>query len=172
MSDASRRNIELKARSGNLSAAEKVAIGLGAQPQGLLIQTDTYFNVSNGRLKLRELGQSTELIWYNRPNSLDPRDCNYYVIPIPEPIATKAALGQALGIPGEVRKRRMLYLWENVRIHLDEVTDLGSFIEFEAVLTTDGDERVSRERLEELIRVFGIRTEDRVANSYVDLLGL
>jgi len=33
-----------------------------------------------------------------------------------------------------VSKRREIYLWHNVRIHLDAVTGLGSFVEFEAVL--------------------------------------
>ncbi len=38
-----------------------------------------------------------------------------------------------------VSKRRRLFLWEGVRIHLDEVEDLGNFVEFEAVLPQAGD---------------------------------
>jgi homotetrameric cytidine deaminase len=42
-----------------------------------------------------------------------------------------------------VEKRRHLLLWETVRIHLDEVEGLGSFIELEAVAQSDSD--LSRE---------------------------
>ena len=49
-----------------------------------------------------------------------------------------------LGVDVVVEKRRHLLLWETVRIHLDEVTGLGSFVELEAVAGPDSD--LSRER--------------------------
>ena len=38
-------------------------------------------------------------------------------------------LAEALGVRSVVRKRREIYLYHNVRIHLDEVCDLGRFLE-------------------------------------------
>ena len=53
---------------------------------------------------------------------------------MPDAGALKTALVAALGIRGVVHKRREIYLWHNVRIHLDEVAGLGALVEFEAVL--------------------------------------
>ena len=39
-----------------------------------------------------------------------------------------------------VRKRREVLLWDNVRIHLDAVDDLGTFVELEAVVDELHDE--------------------------------
>jgi adenylate cyclase, class 2 len=82
------------------------------------------------------------------------------------------ALDAAMGIRGVVRKRRRLFMWHNVRIHLDEVHDLGHFIEFEAVIGGDDDEPASNARLAQLVHTLAIRDEDRIATSYSDLLRL
>ena len=169
-----RRNIELKARCPDLAAASRAARAIGARDAGLLVQTDSYFQVPRGRLKLRETdGKPAELIWYVRPNETSFRGSDYYVLPVPEPAATRAALSAALGLRGVVAKRRELMLWHNVRIHLDQVDRLGSFIEFEAVVGgDDADEATSHQRLAELARALHVRDEDRIAVSYSDLLGI
>jgi adenylate cyclase class IV len=41
-------------------------------------------------------------------------------------------------------QRREIYLYHNVRIHLDEVEDLGTFLEFEAVLGPNVDDALGR----------------------------
>jgi predicted adenylyl cyclase CyaB len=84
----------------------------------------------------------------------------------------KAMLSRALGLRGEVRKRRELWMWHNVRIHLDEVEGLGSFVEFEAVIAGEEDQRLSPDRLARVIEALAIRDTDRIAVSYSDLLGL
>ena len=53
-----------------------------------------------------------------------------------DPDGLREALDAALGTLVVVEKRRRLLLWEGVRIHLDEVEGLGSFLELEA---TDAD---------------------------------
>src|SRR5204862_259632 len=138
-----------------------------------LVQIDTYFHVPHGRLKLREIeGKGAELIWYDRPNAVAFRGSDYYLIPTADPQAMRQALGAALGVRGEVRKKRTLLIWHNVRIHLDHVENLGSFIEFEAVISDDADEAVSHDRLATLSVALGIVPADRVAVSYSDLLGI
>ncbi|MEO6434421.1 MAG: class IV adenylate cyclase [Tepidisphaeraceae bacterium] len=171
--NAALRNIELKARCADLARAADAARALGAADAGELRQLDTYFVVPSGRLKLRETdGKPAELIWYRRADDVAFRGSDYYVLPIPQPIETKVALISALGCRGEVRKRRQLLLWHNVRIHLDDVTGLGTFLEFEAVIGDDADEVVSMERLARLREALDVRDEARVAVSYSDLLGL
>jgi predicted adenylyl cyclase CyaB len=83
-----------------------------------------------------------------------------------------AALTSALGVRGVVRKRREIYLWHNVRVHLDEVDGLGTFVEFEAVLSEDEDEATARQRLEHLSGLLAVTSADHLAVAYADLLGL
>ena len=168
-----RRNIELKARCRDLARAAAVAQQIGATRTGELRQCDVYFHVPQGRLKLRETdGRPAELIAYARPDSPDFRDSNYHLVAIPDPAAAKVALASVLGVRGEVRKVRQLWMYHNVRIHLDDVAGLGTFLEFEAVISADADEAVSRQRLETLAAALGVRGEDRIAVSYSDLAGL
>jgi len=169
----SRRNIELKARYADLADAAARAMAMGARSAGELVQIDTYFHVPHGRLKLREIeGSGAELIWYDRPDAAEFRVSDYYVIPTADRQTKKQALTAALGVLGEVGKRRTLLLWHNVRIHLDHVENLGSFVEFEAVISDDADEAVSHDRLATLSVALGIVPADRVAVSYGDLLGI
>ncbi|HEV3416932.1 MAG TPA: CYTH domain-containing protein, partial [Pirellulales bacterium] len=78
--------------------------------------------------------------------------------------------GSALGIRVVVRKTRRIYLSQNVRIHLDEVDGLGSFLEFEAVLDAQTDDAVGQLQIEELRRQFGIAAGDLLTGSYGDML--
>jgi adenylate cyclase, class 2 len=168
-----RRNIEIRAKCHDLARVRQLVQALAATYEGVLKQTDTYFDAPHRRVKLREMqGKPAELIVYARANDPAARASDYYIVPVPQPLLLKAALAAALGIRGEVRKRRELYLWHNVRIHLDEVERLGSFLEFEAVLSDPAQEQLSRERLEHLWRAMELRDEDRIAESYSDLAGL
>jgi predicted adenylyl cyclase CyaB len=136
-------------------------------------QTDTYFHVPHGRLKLREInGQTAALIAYDRPDQKGSRLSAYHLVPVPDPAALKAALASALGVRGTVRKRRAIYLWHNVRIHLDEVEGLGTFVEFEAVLGPSEDAATAEERLEHLEHALMLDPAQYVATSYADLLKL
>jgi predicted adenylyl cyclase CyaB len=165
------RNLELKSRYPDLARAARVAEELGASHVWTKRQTDTYFNAPRGRLKLRESeGRVAELIAYERPDTPDQRESVYHLVPIPDAHALKSALAASLGVRVVVDKRRTLYMWHNVRIHLDEVDNLGSFIEFEALLARPEDEADSPGRLAHLTDVLGIRGEDRVAQSYSDLI--
>jgi predicted adenylyl cyclase CyaB len=92
------------------------------------------------------------------------------LVPVADAKSLKAALTAALGICGRVRKRRDIYLWHNVRIHLDRVDGLGSFIEFEAVLGPADDLETACCRLAELKKVLGISPMDHLAEAYADLL--
>jgi len=168
-----RRNLELKARHADLAAARAAALGLGAGPASVEAQTDTYFRVPNGRLKLREIAdQLAVLIFYERPDECSARLSAYRLIAAPEPDLLREALTAALGVRGVVRKRREILLWHNVRIHLDEVSGLGTFVEFEAVLGPGDDEGTAAARLEQLGTALQVHATDHLATSYADLLGL
>ena len=64
------RNVEFKARVHDLEPLRTRVMALGAIGPVALMQTDTFFNVPSGRLKLREFGDHTaELIYYVRPDT-------------------------------------------------------------------------------------------------------
>ena len=171
-SDPERENLEIKAVCPDLTAARAAAVGLAGPVVAVLNQLDTYFHVPAGRLKLREINDtSAELIFYHRPD--DPsaaRLSRYHLVPVPDPVAMKALLSAALGVRAVVRKRRELHLYENVRIHLDAVENLGNFIELEAVLSGQNGQAESRERLERVACALDIGPGQRIAGSYGELV--
>ena len=163
------RNIELKARLRGHAHALRVCEELGASPRGAIRQIDTYFRVPEGRLKIREAGPGrTELVFYRRPDVPGPKGCDYLLEAADASI--KEMLAEALGILAVVEKVRTLYLWQNVRIHLDAVAGLGGYLEFEAVLSAEYDDADGHEKLQHLIRAFGLTEEDLIETSYLEMM--
>jgi len=168
------RNIELKARCPDLAAAEHTARDIGATHHISERQQDTYFRSADGRLKLRQrwVGNRqlpSELIWYRRSDEPRPRPSDYSLVPVANGTEMRAVLAGALGIVTEVVKQRTVYLHDNVRIHLDDVTNLGTFLEFEAIVAAC-DEVAALAKLERLRVVFAVAPEHVLSRSYADLL--
>jgi predicted adenylyl cyclase CyaB len=163
------RNVELKARDRDPRRSEQVCVELGAADEGVLRQRDTYFAAPLGYLKVREdAAGGAELIVYERPREPDARESRYRRLAVPPEL--RELLGAALGEGVVVEKRRRLFLWRGVRIHLDRVEGLGSFLELEAVAPPGSDLAAEREAVAELRSRLGIRDTDLVAGSYADLL--
>jgi adenylate cyclase, class 2 len=165
-----KRNLELKTRCGDLEGAKERLRAIGAKEQVGMQQVDTYFNVAHGRLKLREMEARAELIWYRREDSAVTRGSDYLIVPVSDARVMKAALAGAMGVRVVVKKRREWFLWENVRVHLDRVEGLGTFVEFEAVMENGETEEKGHERIAWLCKELGIEAGDRVEGSYSDLL--
>ncbi len=164
-------NIELKARYSDLDLFEQNVLKLSHTFDGLDNQTDTFFKVPNGRLKLRESSlYGNFLIPYLRPDDSGPKRSDYSLLPVSDVPATKRILDKMIGTLLVVRKVRKIYLYENVRIHLDQVERLGDFVEFEAVVEQEADIPENQEKLKTLIRYFGIPESDFIARAYADLL--
>ena len=80
-------------------------------------------------------------------------------------------LSAMLGVWRVVRKRREIALYQNVRIHLDRVEGLGTFIELEAVWDGGAEGLAEQERkLAWLRERLGVRDQDLIAGSYETLL--
>jgi adenylate cyclase class IV len=162
-------NVELKARFSDLSVAEGILADIGAGFEGVEKQVDTYFVVPRGRLKLREIeGSSAELIFYERVESGDRRDCLYHICRFDDPADLRFLLDACLGRWIQVKKVRRVYRFENVKINLDDVEELGSFIEFEAAV--QGDPDAADDVVRDLVNRFGIDPGDIVLKSYSDLV--
>ena len=168
MSEA-RRNVELKALDPDPARTLGRALALGAEDRGVIVQRDSYFHVREGRLKLREEEPGeAHLIAYARPDAAEVRVSSYRVVPVPDPDGMRAALAAANGVDVVVEKRRRLLLWETVRIHLDEVQGLGSFVELEAVAPHESDLEHEREQVARLRDELGIEDAALREGSYSD----
>jgi adenylate cyclase class 2 len=166
-----RRNVELKARDTTPERSLDVCRALGAVDHGLIWQRDTYFAVPRGRLKLREQRPGpAQLIQYQRRDYDGSRESVYRLTEVGHAGSLRATLESALGIVAVVEKRRRLFLWQDVRIHLDEVAGLGSFIEFEAVSPPHSDLTKERTRVQQLRTAFHLTPDELVSSSYADLL--
>jgi homotetrameric cytidine deaminase len=167
-----RRNVELKSRDADPGATLRRALALGASDEGVLRQRDTYFGRTRGRLKLREQeggrGPIAQLIAYQRPDDAQARTSAYRIAEVADPDALRAALEAALGTIAVVDKRRHLLLYENVRIHLDDVDGLGAFVELEGVAAPDSDLAREHELVERLRAQLGLG--EPVPVSYSDLV--
>jgi len=163
------RNLEFKARLADPKATLARARALGADLWGDLRQTDTYFRVPRGRLKLRETaGFQAELIFYERDEHGASRLSDYDVAHSQEPEALHRLLERAFGVLAVVRKQRTLLLLDATRIHLDNVEGLGRFLEIEVPVRED--EAAAQARLDWLIGTLGLAWSDCLRTSYLDLL--
>ena len=137
----------------------------------MIVQRDTYLRVARGRLKLREEQPGEpHLIAYRRPDQAQVRVSSYRVAPVLDADATRAALEDTLGVDVVVAKRRRLLLWETVRIHLDEVEGLGSFMELEAVAEAGSDLAREHAQVARLREQLGIGDDLLRDGSYADAL--
>lgn len=165
------QNIEIKARCGDLKRAKEIALEIGAKFAGELHQIDTYFKVHHGRLKLREInGREAQLIFYERADEPGARLSHYQICPVSDPDILKKLLTQALGVWKVIKKQRLLYWFENVRIHLDHVEGLDDFMEFEGIVEHAQQTDAVRQKVEQLQLIFRISSSHLISHSYSDLL--
>lgn len=196
-------NLELKVRCADEAHLDRLigtARAAGAIYTRTLIQRDTYFAVTHGRLKLREWhqpvppagtpGVATDaeaetsgaiLIAYARPDDTGSRLSDYLLSAVPEPDTLSAALKRSIGVRVIVEKDRRLYMWGHTRIHFDRVTALGAFIELETLLDRfgipdmDGNpgetgQRAAEAEHQAVIAALGLDALPAIAGSYSDLL--
>ena len=97
---------------------------------------------------------------------------HYRLVAVADAPALRTALAAANGVRAIVVKRRRLLLWEGVRIHLDTVDGLGSFVELEAVAKPRSDLASERERVARLRAALGIADAALRPGSYADAIAL
>jgi adenylate cyclase class IV len=163
------QNVEFKAELRDVELARRQCEALGASCMGEVIQTDTYFRVPDGRLKRREVvGQPSEWVFYHRANGLQPRVSNFVILTDDEAERKWGTVSLRPWLV--VRKKRELWRFDNVRIHLDDVEGLGRFIEFEARVLRGRTARGCTKMVARLREKFGLAMGEPVSVSYSDLV--
>lgn len=165
-------NVEIKARVRDLALLEARAAAMSETPVEVLVQRDTFFRCSTGRLKLRELGEGRcELIWYRRSDTAESKRSDYLVAHVDDPASLRALLEAAHGAIAVVEKTRRLFIVGQTRIHLDRVEGLGDFVELEVVLREGQSEAEGHAIAAGLMERLGIDRADLVERAYADMLG-
>ena len=164
-------NIEFKAKAIDIKALEEKLLSLHPQYVGEDHQKDSYYNVSVGRLKLREGNIENALIWYNREDLSGAKQSDILLYKHAPDDALKKILMKLHGIKIIVDKVRKIYFVDNVKFHFDKVEGLGTFIEVEAI---DDNGSIGIEKLKSqcdyYIDFFEIKQTDFMKKSYSDML--
>jgi adenylate cyclase class 2 len=165
--------VELKAKVDGLEFVRRKLTILGAKRVGTFRQIDVYFNVPEGRLKLREVedNNKAELIYYERENTVGPKKGDVFILKIQDPEVFKNLLERLLKTSAIVEKVREIYQYQGTQIHLDRVKKLGNFVEFERK-SPDGAQAIKKNQqtLEKLMKKLGINPENLEKLSYSDLI--
>jgi len=164
-------NVEIKARCTDQQTIRDILRSKNADFRGTDHQTDTYFSVPRGRLKLREGNIENALVYYEREDQGGPKQAQVTLYPAASGGALKEILSKSLGVLVVVKKQREIYFIDNVKFHLDVVAGLGAFVEIEAIDKggTIGKARL-RTQCQTFLDLFRISPNDLVAVSYSDLL--
>jgi adenylate cyclase, class 2 len=164
-------NIEIKAKCSNLEKIRTILLNKKSDFKGVDHQIDTYFKVNSGRLKLREGNIENHLIHYSRENKTGPKQSNVILFESNPNSTLKEILTKSLDVLAVIDKKREIYFIENVKFHLDDVKNLGTFVEIEAIAENNN---LPKEKLLEqcnnFMKLFNIPKEDLISNSYSDMV--
>jgi predicted adenylyl cyclase CyaB len=167
-------NLEIKAYLADIQAVPQACQRIGAELVRSFNQKDTYFQVAQGRLKLRESDwYPPALIAYNRLNSPTLRSSNFEILPLSSHVEgdrLKAMLTETVGQRGAVVKFRQVYEKDAALINVDTVEGLGNFVEIEVDAEKSGGHAQARATANEISTALGMSPADAVPWSYIDML--
>lgn len=164
-------NIEIKAKSENPGKIKEILNHLGADYKGTDHQIDIYYNTMNGRLKLRKGSIENNLIYYERKNTEGLKRSEVILMDADPNSKLEKILKSSIGIKVIVDKKREIYFIENVKFHIDEVKNLGNFIEVEAI--SRNGEKTNEELTKQCTyykNLFEIKDKDLIKYSYSDMI--
>lgn len=166
------KNLELKVEVKDFYAILQNITSLGAKRVDTLYQTDRYFLIGEKRLKLRDVNGGSQLIYYSRPNHPNSRLSRYYIFTFKDQQRTviEKLLNMFLAVKAVVIKKRVLYQYKHTRIHLDEVENLGNFLELETVLDESIPQNNFYEEHDAIINALELSRYKKIKSSYSDLV--
>ena len=165
------RNVEIKARLSDLNAVLQRVQEIADQGPYEIEQDDTFFCCDSGRLKLRQLAPDDgKLIFYRRADQSGPKESFFVHCTTSDPAGLREVLSLAYGRAGRVFKHRTLFHIGRTRIHIDQVTGLGNFLELEVMLSEEEPAEAGEREAKQLMDKIGIKPSQLIKTAYVDLL--
>ncbi|WEL21137.1 class IV adenylate cyclase [Halorhabdus sp. BNX81] len=173
--------VELKVPADHGKVKERL-LDAEADPLGTIRQVDTYYNAphrdfaaTDEALRIRREhahGEVTAKITYKGPKvdgASKTREEHETSVGDGE---TADAIFRGLGFEpaATVEKQRHRYALRNSTVTLDDVTDLGEFVEVERAVETDAEIEAARESVTSLLSDLGLDPADSIRTSYLGLL--
>jgi predicted adenylyl cyclase CyaB len=165
--------VEMKAKVDSLKPFQQKLQELSAKHVGAFHQVDTYYDIPQGRLKLRETeGENkAQLVYYERPDVQGPKQTQVFIIELTKPQNMKQFLSKVLRTKTVVDKQRAIYRIKGTQVHLDTVQNLGTYVEFERPTeNTPEAAQKAQEILKKLMQTLGVKPETLIKRSYSDLI--
>lgn len=168
-----RKNLEIKIPVDNLNTLkDKIKSYVTTHPTHQHLyenQVDIYFvTPKNGRLKLRIINNTAgTLIYYNRKETRKQRTSRFLLSKTEDPEELELILRKFFEVRVIVKKSREIFITDGLRFHLDEVENLGKFLEIELAY-----EKINsaRTKLASLIKYLQLDSKKFINTSYSDLL--
>ena len=162
------KDYTIKARISSSSLIEDRLRKLNAEFIGVDSQTDTYFETTRGKLKLREGTIENLITHYKRSpeNGAEKTSVYRYELnPSEEEIEKLKSSHSQIGV---IKKERRIYLINHIKIHFDKMPNGDEFIEIEAI---DRHNEFSNEELKQqcldLKNKLGIHESEIVPTGYL-----
>jgi len=180
------KEIEVKAKLNNKAEVIKKLEALGCKFEPIVTQKDEVYVVKVGStlddylsnpvfLRIRVVDDSKALFTAkNRLRQLDAIEHEVIVDSVEEMRQALLIMGYEFAV--QVNKTRLKTYYNGLEVCIDEVEDLGTFIEMEKLIAeTDSKTEVGSQKIQEelfsLLVSFGVKMEDRVMKGY-DILML
>lgn len=164
-------DVNVKAHCRAPEFVEQKLLEAGAHYVGEDHQTDTFYQVDIGKLKVRE-GQIENLIThYQRETVGEEWHTRVWIYERNPNRGRIEEIIKGRQIVGKISKRRKIFFIENVKFHLDNITDGRCFVEIEA-MDRKGDLGISylSAQAKYYRHLLDIREEDILKSSYIDLI--
>ena len=160
-------NLEIKLKLDSFEEKLQLLKKIGAKQTQILNQKDIYYALPKGLLKLRTENENSTLIFYNREEKRKKRWSEFYLLKIDDKNPS-SFLKKLFDVEAVVQKKRKLFLFNNTRIHLDDVKGLGKFLELETLVVNDKPD--AEKRFKEIIYFLKLDQSKQIRKSYRDLI--
>ena len=150
-------DFSIKARSADPAGIERTLLALNAEFIGEDHQSDTYYQVPLGKLKLREGNIENLLTHYLREEVEGSMRTTVFLYEKNPSDIIKQRYTVSVPVIGKVIKSRRIFFIDNVKFHLDRFENGSSFVEIEAI---DRDGTMGLDAIED---------KDMINQSYIDL---
>lgn len=161
------RNLELKIKFKSFDGVKKKLNQIGAEFTASLNQKDVYYKNKKGLLKLRIENGAESLIKYKRNENSKDRWSDYSLLKFREGNAEKF-LAELFEIETVVYKKRLLYMYDNTRIHLDKIKGLGNYLELETLVLRG--QQNAKKRFDKIVSLLQLDLKNQVKKSNRDLM--
>ena len=163
-----KKNLEIKYKPGNSREISYITGLLKNYSHTTEKQTDIYYKTDKGRLKLRIINETEgNLILYNRAEKKNKRISKYTISKTKDYRELDFILRKQFGVLVTVSKKREVYVYNNVRVHIDTVKGLGKFLEIEIIY-----DEISKAKNQMKLLISDLKLDENkfIKVSYSDLL--